>query len=117
VPRKKIRDRRRFRQRMPAIFSRLGPRHRSFDCREMRPRHVAVAIESLAFRVVHEIVPTVENDPRRIVEVRSEIGGAEEHGEAKLIRTPPRVNPKIARTTDRRPVPPPDRRATSALLE
>lgn len=83
----------------------------------MCPRHVAVAIESLAFRVVHEIVPTVENDPRRIVEVRSEIVGAEEHGGAKLIRTPPRVNPKIARTTDRRPVPPPDRRATSALLE
>jgi hypothetical protein len=102
---------------MPAIFSRLCSGHRGFDSREMRPRHVAVTIESLAFRVVHEIVPTVENDPRRIVEVRSEIGGAEEHGGSRLIRPPPRVNPKITRTTDRRPVPPPDRRATSALLE
>ena len=102
---------------MPAIFSRLCSGHRGFDGREMRPRHVALAIESLAFRVVHEIVPTVENDPRRIVEVRSEIGGAEEHGGAKLIRTPLRVNPKIARTPDHWPVPPPDRRTTSALLE
>jgi hypothetical protein len=83
----------------------------------MRPRHVALAIESLAFLVVHEIVPTVENDPRRIVEVRSEIFGAEQHGGARLIRTPPRVNPKITRPTDHWPVPPPDRRATRALLK
>ena len=50
-----------------------------FNGGEMRVRNVTFRVKPRAARVVHEVVATIENDPRRIVEVRGEFGGADQH--------------------------------------
>ena len=55
---------------MPAVSAILHAGKRRFDRREMRTRHMALAIEAFAFAVIHQIVATIENHPSRVIAVR-----------------------------------------------
>ncbi len=75
---------------MPPIHPRLVPRHHGLNRREMRDRHVPLAVEPLALPVIQEIVRAIEDPPGRIIKVRGQRIGGDEHDP----REPPRVNPK-----------------------
>ena len=65
---------------MPTVRAGFFSREIDFDAYEMRRRDVTFAIKRFALHLVDQIVTAIENDPSRIVEVRSEVLCREKHG-------------------------------------
>src|SRR4051812_39081664 len=70
----------RSRQRVAAVLSIFPTRERCFHRSKKCAGDMSFAINSFAFGVIRQIVAAVENHPIRVVPMRGEGVGADEHG-------------------------------------